>query len=423
MGAQGLRPRAGVIGAAQGGGLARRAVAAFGLVFVCLGSHAQALPACGAQPAVRSVSVAEVGRDVPPAYLNDHVAVDLCHLDALQGAAAGQQAVLHLFINGVDAGLAPVAVDPDAQRLYFQLRRTTGNADLWKPVLHNPLRQRRTTLQLSVGVAGGEAVPGLNAAARMLPFKKLYVDSWTYAAAAALGLVLALTVYLGQRSDMLRDNPSTAGAPRPTYSLARVQMAWWFVLVVAGFMAILLVTGDTDSLPASILALIGISALTGVSAMAVAPSAEQRLAAHRTAVDNALGAVAQTRASLSAAQQQVAAAHAAGQDTVGPGALAASLALMLAAREREAGDLAAAPPASDAASVSQGFWKDIVSDKTGRVALDRLQMVVWSALLGGLYLHSVLVYVTMPDFSATLLGLMGLSSGTYVGFKMPARGQ
>ena len=30
---------------------------------------------------------------------------------------------------------------------------------------------------------------------------------------------------------------------------------------------------------------------------------------------------------------------------------------------------------------------------------------------------------TMPDFSATLLGLMGLSSGTYVGFKMPARGQ
>jgi hypothetical protein len=50
-------------------------------------------------------------------------------------------------------------------------------------------------------------------------------------------------------------------------------------------------------------------------------------------------------------------------------------------------------------------------------------MVVWSVLLGGLYLHSVLVYVTMPDFSATLLGLMGLSSGTYVGFKMPARGQ
>jgi hypothetical protein len=197
-------------------------------------------------------------------------------------------------------------------------------------------------------------------------------------------------------------------------------MAWWFVLVVAGFMAILLVTGDTDSLPASILALIGISALTGVSAMAIAPSAEQRLAAHRTAVDNALGAVAQTRASLSAAQQQMSAAQAAGQDTVAPSALAASLALMLAANEREAGDLAARPPPSDAGD-SQGFWKDLVSDKSGRVAFDRLQMVVWSVLLGGLYLHSVLVYVTMPDFSATLLGLMGLSSGTYVGFKMPAR--
>jgi hypothetical protein len=119
----------------------------------------------------------------------------------------------------------------------------------------------------------------------------------------------------------------------------------------------------------------------------------------------------------------VAAAQAAGQDTVAPSALAASLALMLAANEREAGDLAARPPPSDAGGDSQGFWKDLVSDKSGRVAFDRLQMVVWSVLLGGLYLHSVLVYVTMPDFSATLLGLMGLSSGTYVGFKMPARGQ
>jgi hypothetical protein len=47
-------------------------------------------------------------------------------------------------------------------------------------------------------------------------------------------------------------------------------------------------------------------------------------------------------------------------------------------------------------------------------------MVVWTILLGGLYLHSVLVYVTMPDFSTTLLSLMGVSSGAYIGFKLPA---
>jgi len=27
--------------------------------------------------------------------------------------------------------------------------------------------------------------------------------------------------------------------------------------------------------------------------------------------------------------------------------------------------------------------------------------------------------LTMPEFSTTLLGLMGISSGTYIGFKIP----
>jgi hypothetical protein len=28
----------------------------------------------------------------------------------------------------------------------------------------------------------------------------------------------------------------------------------------------------------------------------------------------------------------------------------------------------------------------------------------------------------MPEFSATMLALMGISSGTYIGFKLPMRG-
>jgi hypothetical protein len=32
---------------------------------------------------------------------------------------------------------------------------------------------------------------------------------------------------------------------------------------------------------------------------------------------------------------------------------------------------------------------------------------------------AVFSQLAMPDFSATLLGLMGISSGTYIGFKIP----
>jgi hypothetical protein len=36
-----------------------------------------------------------------------------------------------------------------------------------------------------------------------------------------------------------------------------------------------------------------------------------------------------------------------------------------------------------------------------------------------MFVSSVYNRLTMPEFSATLLGLMGLSSGTYIGFKFP----
>ena len=40
-------------------------------------------------------------------------------------------------------------------------------------------------------------------------------------------------------------------------------------------------------------------------------------------------------------------------------------------------------------------------------------------MLGIMFLSSVYNDLTMREFSPTLLGLMGISSGTYIGFKFP----
>lgn len=40
-------------------------------------------------------------------------------------------------------------------------------------------------------------------------------------------------------------------------------------------------------------------------------------------------------------------------------------------------------------------------------------------MLGIIYISSIYNGLTMPEFSASLFGLMGLSSGTYIGFKFP----
>ena len=40
-----------------------------------------------------------------------------------------------------------------------------------------------------------------------------------------------------------------------------------------------------------------------------------------------------------------------------------------------------------------------------------------------MFVHTVWTTLAMPDFDNTLLGLMGISSGTYIGVKMPEGGK
>ena len=48
-------------------------------------------------------------------------------------------------------------------------------------------------------------------------------------------------------------------------------------------------------------------------------------------------------------------------------------------------------------------------------------MFVWTLVLGIIFIASVYNNLSMPEFSSTLLGLMGISSGTYLGFKVPEK--
>jgi hypothetical protein len=69
---------------------------------------------------------------------------------------------------------------------------------------------------------------------------------------------------------------------------------------------------------------------------------------------------------------------------------------------------------------SNGFLRDILDDGNG-ISFHRFQMFVWTVVLGIIFCASVFRHLAMPEFSATLLGLMGISSGTYLGFKFPEK--
>jgi hypothetical protein len=301
---------------------------------------------CGAGTAV--AGAAGVYDDPRQVYLGDWVVISVCHLDALVRDAEAQQQSITLFIEGLDTGVEPSGIDIESGTLTFVLDRNAKNKHIWSQFLYDPLFDPDATMRLSVGIAGDRPLPRAVGANMSLRLKKLYVDYWTKTWLALLiAVAIALVVY-ARRSDMLRDGPSFDGVYQP-YSLARVQMAWWFFLLLVGYVFIWLVTGEADSIAPSLLGLVGISAATALAAVAVTPASSS-----------------------------------------GPRA-------------------------------SSGFMRDLISDDRGVVALDRLQVVVWTLVLGGIFLSSVLAYLTMPEFSATMLALMGISSGTYIGFKLPMK--
>jgi hypothetical protein len=299
---------------------------------------------CGSATAV--AGVAGVNDDPRQVYLGDWIVVSVCHLDALVHDAEAQQQPITLFIEGLDSNVQPSGIDLDSGTLTFVLERNQKNKEIWRQYLYNPLFDPDASMRISVGLHDGRPLPRADGANTTLRLKKLYVDASTIILLALLAAVAIALVIYARSSDMLRNGPRVDGV-RQAYSLARVQMAWWFLLLVIGYVFIWLVTGARNSIDPSLLGLVGISAATALAAVAVTP-------------------------------------------------LGRPLA-------------------------SAGFWHDIVSDDRGSVALDRFQVLVWTLVLGGIFLNSVLWDLTMPEFSATMLALMGISSGTYIGFKLPMR--
>ncbi len=73
------------------------------------------------------------------------------------------------------------------------------------------------------------------------------------------------------------------------------------------------------------------------------------------------------------------------------------------------------------AGASSGkFLRDILRDPlTGNTSFHRFQVFIWTLVLGCIFLHSVWSRLSMPEFDGTLIALMGISAGTYLGFKIP----
>jgi hypothetical protein len=91
-----------------------------------------------------------------------------------------------------------------------------------------------------------------------------------------LAVMTAIMWFCDHKFNMLRD--ASTATPRP-YSYARVQLAWWTVLIFSAMISILFLRGQLPTLDNSMLVILGISAGTTTVARLIDQSDQQKAVA------------------------------------------------------------------------------------------------------------------------------------------------
>jgi hypothetical protein len=202
------------------------------------------------------------------------------------------------------------------------------------------------------------------------------------------------------------------------FSLGFCQMAFWFVLVFVCLVFLWALLWDHNTMTESALTLMGIAAATGLGAVAAnttnadaLKSADQALRAAGFNSRHDTETLISKLAGKKQERQQL-------QAAVPPNDA------QIAALDGEIQQLQACKSVYDAQTAnytSDGFLRDLITDRDGDHTLYRVQIVAWTVVLGLVFLVGVYRDVSMPNFSNILLTLMAISGGSYVGFKFPAQ--
>jgi hypothetical protein len=311
---------------------------------------------------------------------------------------------------------------PNEKWYSFQcsLDRDASNADSkreWMSILQT--RGFAPAMEVTLGIYSDDGAKIIGCPTLITPtaaqkksqfyFCRVMWDAWTGIGFAILGLSLILFVYLAFRTAIIRDPeqpPREDGLP--PVSLGRCQMAFWFFLVAGAFFFLWLVTGrgDLDTLNGSTLALIGISAGTALGAAFIPTKVDATI----PPPPNYARQIEDAKEELLAARTQTAQL-----DQTDAAALVSNKTRI------EAAELQLATSREKLAKYRREhrnqFLLDLLSED-GVVSFHRFQIVVWTLVLGVIFASDVLTKLAMPVFDSTLLTLMGVSSGTYLGFKL-----
>jgi hypothetical protein len=309
----------------------------------------------------------------------------------------------------------------------FTLAHTRQSRQNWFHLLNQPVLTRQ--MAVSVGFENGAEMDSyVKADAKdEKPNNQFFLtvipNRTAYGVVVILGALFAFLA-LARHTDIVRDTmaPRRPDGLRP-YSLARGQMAFWFFLVIASYFFLWIVTGDMDTLNTSVLGLIGISAGTALGSAFIdaARPVSSQSSGNEPTVDvtkphlDVVAELAKLQSDTAKELESLQKARA---------QIQSSDKHLLEENERQQNEVRErlANYRWQKAYFAWPTWKGVMYDllaENNFISFHRFQIFVWTLVLGIMFIANVYNDLAMPQFSATLLGLLGISAGTYVGFKVP----
>jgi hypothetical protein len=360
------------------------------------------------------------GKPTPPpasraVELGDIIAVKVANLAKLYDSACRNRTIV-LFLNGQPINaLSPFPpTSPSDNVLDFVLHPTDASKSSWAAILGWPTFSPRP-ITVSIGFADQFPLKATNGT---LPILDLTIipAGWFLLWLVIFAGMVAVFFVSAHKSNIIRDgnpiNPDVSSI-KGTYSLAKTQGAWWFFVILAAYLFIGIITGDfSNSINSTALILLGIGAGTVLGSAAID--------AQNTAPDE-LEAEQKKAVSLKADLQQLhtdisnlnTARNAVPRPT--DDILRQNASQLAQKQEEKAQKLSAYKKLM---RYSEGFLTDILSDANG-ISFHRFQIFAWTIVLSVIFIKEVYTNLAMPVFNTTLMGLLGLSAGTYLGLKIP----
>lgn len=327
----------------------------------------------------------------------EDIVVEVQNMIHLMNAKNRSGKKLILFFDNEPLNVEAIPFYENENRIKFYLSTSEATADAVAKIMKNHKLENwsEVSLRVSIGLEGENPIRVKGNTNNFTLV--LITKSKGYFLIAIIILVSIVLIYFARKSNLLRELYSDRinEGERP-YSLALTQMALWFALVLYAVIFLYIGTWIPPKIPGSLLILMGISAATGLSSSAINYTWMNKL---REKYKKYL----ETKENL---EEEIAAEKSGTKEKK--------------EKETELKKLKEDAEEKGYASTSQsskGFFNDMVSDSSG-VSLHRFQIAVWTIAILVYFVISVLTTLTLPDFSESLLALMGISSGTYAGFKM-----